>query len=101
MSYYYLQAYIWFSRDSKLACDRLGLRSGKAFSSPLSDHSPILTWLHVNTEMKFSHIESPRVNDSLTHLHKQFIWENDATHKFRDTLRSTKSSTINTRFILR
>ena len=69
--------------------------------SPLSDHSPILTWLHINPEMSFSHIESPSVNDSLTHLPKQFIWENDSTLKFRDTLRSTKSSTINTRFILR
>ena len=39
--------------------------------SPLSDHSPILTWLHVNTEISFSHI----VHDYLTHLPKQFIWE--------------------------
>lgn len=62
--------------------------------SPLSDHSRILTWLHVNTEMSFSHIESSSVNDSLTHLPKQFIWENDSMHKFRDTLRSTKSSFI-------
>ena len=36
--------------------------------SPVSDHSPILTWFYVNTEMSFSHIESPCVNDSLTHL---------------------------------
>ena len=38
--------------------------------------------------MSFSHIESPRVNDSLTHLPKQFIWENESKYEFRDTLRA-------------
>ena len=38
--------------------------------------------------MSFFHIESPGVNDSLTHLPKQFTWENDSMYKFRDTLRS-------------
>ena len=59
--------------------------------SPLLDHSPIITWLNINTNN--STIES-LANNSLTRLPKQFVWENDSTQKFKDCLRSPVPQTL-------
>ena len=43
----------------------------------LSDHSPIVTWLNINTN--FSSRDKSSESDTLTHLPKQFFWENDSS----------------------
>ena len=55
------------------------------------DHSPIITWLNINTNN--STIES-LANNSLTRLPKQFVWENDSTQKYKDCLRSPVPQTL-------
>ena len=52
----------------------------------LSDHSPIVTWLNINTN--FSSRDTSSESDTLTHLPKQFFWENDSSQKFHNALRS-------------
>ena len=54
--------------------------------SSLSDHSPIMTWLNINTVN--THSAATNINDTLTRLPKQFIWENDSSQKFRAALQS-------------
>ena len=45
----------------------------------LSDHSPIMTWLNVNTVN--DHSATTNINDTLVRLPKQFIWERDSSLK--------------------
>ena len=52
----------------------------------MSDHSPVVTWLKINNKIGSSHTMPER--DILSRLPKQFLWENDATQKFQDALRS-------------
>ena len=55
---------------------------------PLSllDHSPIMTWLNVNTVN--DHSATTNISDTLVRLPKQFIWERDSSLKFRTALQS-------------
>ena len=55
---------------------------------PLSllDHTPIMTWLNVNTVN--DHSATTNINDTLVRLPKQFIWERDSSLKFRTELQS-------------
>ena len=50
----------------------------------LSDHSPIMTWLNINTVN--DHSATTNINDTLVRLPKQFIWERDSSLKFRTAL---------------
>ena len=50
------------------------------------DHSPIMTWLNVNTVN--DHSATTNINDTLVRLPKQFIWERDSSLKFRTALQS-------------
>ena len=53
----------------------------------LSDHSPVvIVLLKINNKIGSSHTIPER--DILSRLPKQFLWENDATQKFKDALRS-------------
>ena len=54
--------------------------------SSLSDHSPITTWLNINTVS--DHMTTPNINDTLIRLPKQFIWESESSQKFRATPQS-------------
>ena len=58
--------------------------------NPLSDHSPIVTWLNINSTNFDTCIPkgSQNNNNSLTRVSKQFVWESDSTQKFKDALRS-------------
>ena len=52
----------------------------------LSDHSPIVAWININTSVP--EINSSLENNPLSHLPIQFLWENDSAKKFKDILRS-------------
>ena len=52
----------------------------------LSDHSPIVTWININTSVP--EINSSHENNTLSRLPMQFLWENDSAKKFKDILRS-------------
>ena len=52
----------------------------------LSDHSPIVAWININTSVP--EINSSRENNPLSHLPMQLLWENDSAKKFKDILRS-------------
>ena len=54
--------------------------------SSYSDHSPIITWININTINQ--NPIAPIINDTLLHLPKQFIWENESPQKFRATLQT-------------
>ena len=54
--------------------------------SSYSDHSPIITWININTINQ--NPVAPIINDALLHLPKQFIWENESPQKFRATLQT-------------
>ena len=54
--------------------------------SSLSDHSPIMAWLNIDTND--NHLATTNTNDTLTRLSKQFIWETNSPQKFRATLQS-------------
>ena len=54
--------------------------------SSYSDHSPIITWININTIDQ--NPVAPIINDTLLHLPKQFIWENESPQKFRATLQT-------------
>ena len=54
--------------------------------SSYSDHSPIITWINFNTINQ--NPVAPIINDTLLHLPKQFIWENESPQKFRATLQT-------------
>ena len=60
--------------------------------SCLSDHSPIVTWLNINTNI--SNWDAIPANDTLTSLPKQFCWEHDSTQKFKEALRSPSTQTL-------
>ena len=65
--------------------------------SCLSDHSPIVTWLNINTNI--SNRDAIPANDTLTSLPKQFCWEHDSTQKFKDALRSPSTQTLIREFL--
>ena len=50
----------------------------------LSDHSPLVTWLCTDTDIR-NQDPSPE-SDTLTRLPKQFMWESDSTPKFKAAL---------------
>ena len=52
----------------------------------LSDHSSIITWLNINTNI--SKLEPSHENNRLSRLPLQFLWEKDSAPKFKDILRS-------------
>ena len=52
--------------------------------SCLSDHSPVVNWLNINTNI--CNPDALSESDALIRLPKQFFWENDSTQKFIDTL---------------
>ena len=52
----------------------------------LSDHSPLVTWLCTDTDIR-NQDPSPE-SDTLTRLPKQFMWESDSTPKFKVALQS-------------
>ena len=52
----------------------------------LSDHSSIITWLNVNTNI--SELEPSHESNRLSRLPMQFLWEKDSAPKFKDILRS-------------
>ena len=54
--------------------------------SSYSDHSPIITWININTINQ--NPVAPIINDTLLHLPKQFDWENESPQKFRATLQT-------------
>jgi len=60
----------------------------KPYSLP--DHSPIVTWININTNI--SETTSTHENNSLSRLPMQFLWENDSATKFKDILRSPECS---------
>ena len=60
-----------------------------------SDHSPVITWLNVETNICNKSVA--HANDTLKRLPIQFCWENDSTQKFKDALRS--SSTLIQEFL--
>jgi len=55
----------------------------------LSDHSSIITWLNIFSELEPSH-ESNR----LSRLPIQFLWEKDSAPKFKDIIRSADLQTL-------
>jgi len=57
-------------------------------SAGYSDHSPVITWLNINT-INHNPVE-PIINDTLLHLPKQFIWENESPEKLRAAFKNTK-----------
>ena len=52
----------------------------------LSDHSSIITWLNINTNI--SELEPSHESNRLSRLPIQFLWEKDSAPKFKDILRS-------------
>ncbi|KAL9974125.1 hypothetical protein ACROYT_G011126, partial [Oculina patagonica] len=62
----------------------------------LSDHSPIVTWLNINSTNSDTCIPKGSHNNinSLTRISKQFVWESDSTQKFKDALRSPVIQTL-------
>ena len=65
--------------------------------SCLSDHSPIVTWLNINTNI--SNRDAIPANDTLTSLPKQFCWEHDSTQKVKEALRSPSTQTLIREFL--
>ena len=62
-----------------------------------SDHSPVITWLNVETNICNKSIA--HANDTLKRLPRQFCWENDSTQKFKDTLRSSSTQLLIQEFL--
>ena len=57
--------------------------------SSFSDHSSIITWININTDLP--EINSPRENgNQLSPLPMQFLWEKDSGPKFRQILRTAE-----------
>ena len=57
--------------------------------SSFSDHSSIITWININTDLP--EINSPRENgNQLSPLPMQFLWEKDSAPKFRQILRTAE-----------
>ena len=54
-----------------------------------SDHSPVITWLNIETNKNVA-----PTNDTLKRLPRQFCWENDSTQKFKDVLRSSSTQIL-------
>ena len=54
--------------------------------SYLSDHSAIVAWLNVSTNLPASETQTLNSTSSLLRLPRQFCWENDSYLKFRNTL---------------
>ena len=61
----------------------------------LSDHSPLVTWLCTDTDIR-NQDTSPE-SDTLTRLPKQFMWESDSTPKFKAAFQSPNLKMINSR----
>ena len=58
----------------------------------LSDHSSIITWLNINTNI--SELEPSHESTRLSRLPIQFLWEKDSAPKFKDILRSADLQTL-------
>ena len=58
----------------------------------LSDHSSIITWLNINTNI--SEHEPSHESNRLSRLPIQFLWEKDSAPKFKDILRSADLQTL-------
>ena len=58
----------------------------------LSDHSSIITWLNINTNI--SELEPSHESNRLSRLPIQFLWEKDSAPKFKDILRSADLQTL-------
>ena len=54
--------------------------------SYLSDHSAIVAWLNLSTNLPASETQTLNSTSSLLRLPRQFCWENDSYLKFRNTL---------------
>ena len=65
--------------------------------SCLSEHSPIVTWLNIKTDI--SNRDALPANDTLTSLPKQFCWEYDSTQKFKDALLSPSTQMLIREFL--
>ena len=59
-----------------------------------SDHSPVITWLNIETNKKVA-----LTNDTLKRLPRQFRWENDSSQKFKDVLRSSSTQILIREFL--
>ena len=57
----------------------------------LSDHSSIITWLNINTNI--SELEPSHESTRLSRLPIQFLWEKDSAPKFKDISRSPNPHT--------
>ena len=53
----------------------------------LSDHSPLVTWLSIGTEI--CNQDALPKNATLTRLPKQFLWESNLSPKFKEVLQSS------------
>jgi len=47
----------------------------------ISNHSPIMPWLNITTVN--NHLATENANNTLIHLPKQFIWENDSSQNLK------------------
>ena len=56
--------------------------------SYLSDHSAIVAWLNLSTNLPTSKTQTLNSTSRLLRLPRQFCWENDSYLKFRNTLRT-------------
>ena len=56
--------------------------------SYLSDHSAIVAWLNLSTNLPTSETQTLNSTSRLIRLPRQFCWENDSYLKFRNTLRT-------------
>ena len=56
--------------------------------SYLSDHSAIVAWLNLSTNLPTSETQTLNYTSRLLRLPRQFCWENDSYLKFRNTLRT-------------
>ena len=62
-----------------------------------SDHSPVITWLNVETNIRNKNVA--HANDTVKRLPRQFCWENDSTQKFKDALRSSSTQLLIREFL--
>ena len=62
-----------------------------------SDHSPVITWLNVDTNIRNKNVA--HANDTVKRLPRQFCWENDSTQKFKDALRSSSTQLLIREFL--
>ena len=56
--------------------------------SYLSDHSAVVAWLNLSTNLPTSETQTLNSTNRLLRLPRQFCWDNDSYLKFRNTLRT-------------